>query len=98
MRIRLLCLAVVGAAVVSVSLAQTSAEARPRGWQCGYKVIPIAGPLFYETGPYYYACYGRNLKETRARARATCRRLANCMTGACLPLDYAPRRSCQREP
>jgi len=96
MRMRSQWVAAVGAVMIAMSFAQ-NAEAGPQGWKCSYKVVPIVGPLFYDTGPYYYACYGRRLRETRARARARCRRLANCTTGACLPLDYKPRRSCERD-
>lgn len=96
MRIGSCWLVAVGAAMVVMSVTQT-ADAGPRGWKCSYKIVPIVGPFFYDTGPYYYACYGRRLRETRARARARCRRLANCTTGACLPLDYTPRRSCERD-
>lgn len=74
------------------------AEAKPRGWKCAYTDHPLnIGPTRLRLGPYYYACYGRGLKQTRARARARCRRLPSCNTGACLPLDYVPRPACGRE-
>lgn len=73
-------------------------EAKPRGWKCGYTDHPLnVGPVRLRRGPYYYACYGRGLRETRSRARARCRRLPSCNPGACLPLDYAPRAACGRE-
>ncbi len=85
------------AAVFAALLGQGSAEAAPKGWKCSYKIVPIAGPFFRDTGPYYYACFGRDLRETRARARARCRQLPSCSTGACLPLEYTPRSSCERD-
>lgn len=88
----------VAAALLATTLLHTGAEAQPRGWQCNYKVTPIVGLRRYDFGPYYYACYGRNLAETRARARARCSQMSSCDTGACLPLNYTPDRMCQREP
>mgnify|MGYP001818685012 CR=1 FL=1 len=85
------------AAVFAALLGQGRAEAAPKGWKCSYKIVPIAGPFFRDTGPSYYACFGRDLRETRARARARCRQLPSSSTGACLPLEYTPRSSCERD-
>jgi hypothetical protein len=98
MRIRSPLLAA-GAAVLAMAIPHGGAQAAPKGWQCGYSVTPIVGgPFLSDSGPYYFACYGRSLKETRARARADCRRRRSCQTGACLPLDFTPGRTCDREP
>ena len=100
MRIGLIKLAVGGSALFAALvtlLGEGGAEAAPKGWKCSYKITPIRGPFFYDTGPYYYACYGPALRETRARARARCSRLSRCTTGACLPLEYTPRRTCERD-
>lgn len=97
MRIRSRLMAAAGVAMIAMTVAQAGAQAAPKGWKCSYKVEPIAGPFLRDTGPYYYACYGPSLNETRAQARARCGRLANCTTGACLPLDYTPRRECGRD-
>lgn len=85
-------------ALVLALLTPRSAVAEPKGWKCSYKVEPLSGgPFMLDTGPYYYACFGRNLRETRARARARCRELPWCTTGACLPLDFTPRSSCEQD-
>ena len=97
MRNRSLLLRVAGTVLLATAFPLGSAQAAPKGWQCGYSVLPIVGSFFRDTGPYYYACYGRSLKEARALARADCRRRHSCQTGACLPLDYTPRKSCERE-
>lgn len=86
------------AALLAGLFLPSGAEAKLRGWKCSYSDHPLhIGPARYRRGPYFYACYGLSLRETRARARARCRRLSSCNTGACLPLDHTPRRVCGRE-
>ena len=89
MQIRYSLMAIAGAAMLAMTI---SAQASPRGWQCGYAVNPRGIYL-----PIYFTCYGKNLRETKARARAECRRLPSCLPSACLPLDYTPRRTCGRD-
>ena len=84
--------------LLSAVLLPGSAQAKPRGWKCSYAATPVLiGPFRYDSGPYYYACYGRNLRRTRADARVQCRRRHSCETGACLPLDYTPSSRCERD-
>ena len=97
MQARSILLAATGAAMLATAFAQGTAHAAPKGWRCGYAVTPIVGPFFNDRGPFYYACFGKSLSETRARARADCRRRPSCVTGACLPLDFTPRSTCGRE-
>ncbi|MFY0615072.1 MAG: hypothetical protein JXQ99_26315 [Hyphomicrobiaceae bacterium] len=86
------------AALLAAVLLPGIVHAKPRGWKCSYAVTPIiGGPFRYDSGPYYYACYGRSLRRTRARARAQCRRRHACETGACLPLDDTPSSRCERD-
>lgn len=86
-----------GTTLLVVAFFDISVNAAPKGWKCSYSVTPIVGPLFYDAGPYYYACYGRSLRATRARARADCRRRSSCETGACIPLSFFPGRYCERD-
>ena len=98
MRVQLSLFAAAGVVLLAMTFLPGSALAAPKGWKCSYAVRPLSiGSRRYDHGPYYYACYGRRLSETRARARAQCRRRASCDTGACLPLDYRPDRTCGRE-
>ena len=85
-------LAATVAAMLVVAPLNGSAFAAPKGWKCGYAIAPISN-----RPPIYYACYGTSLTETRARARAECGRLTRCNTGACLPLEFTPQRTCGRE-
>jgi hypothetical protein len=85
-------LAVAGATMLAMAFLQGSAQAAPKGWQCGYASQPR--PIY---SPVYFTCYGKSLSETKARARAECRRLSSCEASACLPLDSTPRRRCERE-
>ena len=85
-------LAVAGLATLVMAFQHGSAQAAPKGWKCSYAIAPVRN-----RAPIYYACYGKSLSETRARARAECRRLNSCDTGACLPLEFTPRRTCGRE-
>ena len=91
-------LAAIAATTFAIVMQQAGAQAAPRGWKCEYSVTPIGiGPYRRYSRNYLYACYGRSLRKTRARARRRCRRLASCVTGACFPLDFRPRRRCERE-
>jgi len=92
MKNRTLLLAPAIALMLNLTSLQASAQASPRGWQCSYSIAPRLN-----RSPIYFACFGRSLKETRARARADCNRRASCNTGACLPLNYTPRQTCGRE-
>lgn len=69
------------------------ASAQPAGWQCSYAITP----LHHNSRKIYYACYGSQLRRTRARARAECSGLFRCITGACIPLNYTPEPYCRRE-
>jgi hypothetical protein len=80
-----------GAAVLAMTFLLGSAQAAPKGWQCGYTVDPRR-----DYSPVYFTCYGKSMSEAKARARAQCRRLPSCVTNACIPLDFTPRRKCER--
>ena len=67
------------------------AQAGPKGWSCQYRILE--GPRLT---PRLYNCYGRSLNSTRAQAKARCSGNPYCIPGACWPLDYAPRNSCER--
>ena len=96
MRIGLALCATASAMMLVFAWLQGGAEAAPKGWKCDYSVSPIGFGPFGDTQTYFYSCYGRNLSETRARARGRCSRLPSCNTGACVPLNYTPRQSCDR--
>ena len=96
MRILMMSLAL-GALALGGFAISTEAEARPQGWRCNF--AQTAYTLRHRRDiRLTYACYGRSLRETRARARRACRRLSNCLTGACQPLNYRTRHYCSREP
>jgi hypothetical protein len=92
MRTRYSLLAVAGATMLAMTIPHGGAQAAPKGWQCGYAVQPR--PIY---SPVYFTCYGKSLSETKARARAKCRRLVSCVANACLPLDFTLRRKCERD-
>ena len=92
MRIRSPLLAA-GATMFAMAFLHGSAQAAPKVWECGYAVVPYSRNMM----KFYYSCSGKSFTETKARARAQCRRLNNCTLGACLPLDFTPRRTCGRE-
>ena len=79
--------------MLAMTLPHRGAQAEPPGWKCSYGVTPA----YLRGSRIFYACYGKSLSETRARARAQCRRLDSCETGACIPLEYPPRPSCGRD-
>lgn len=81
--------------VLAVGMQPGAAEAEPSGWRCQYSIY---GPFDRRRGPVTYNCYGASLTETRARMKARCRALDayDCQAGACLPLQFAPARSCER--
>ncbi len=98
MRTRFTILATATAMVLGLVALCGSAQAAPRGWKCSFSSAPIGvGPFGRHSRTYYYACYGKSLGETRARARRQCRRIYSCVTGACFPLDFTPARRCERE-
>ena len=68
-----------------------SAQGEPRGWRCEYRIFEGTSD-----SPRLYNCYGTHLTNTRARAKARCRGNPLCNPGACLPLHFAPRHSCER--
>lgn len=82
-----------GATMFATAFLHGGALASPKGWECSYAIDPYRRTM----SKIYYSCSGASLTETRARARWQCRRLNNCITGACLPLDFTPRRTCGRE-
>ena len=82
-----------GAAMLALAFMQGGAHAAPQGWKCSYGITPP----YLRGSKIYYSCFGKNLNETRARARAQCSRLNDCETGACIPLNYTPRPSCGRD-
>jgi hypothetical protein len=92
MRTRYSLTAVAGATMLAMAIPHGGAQAAPKGWQCGDAVNPRG---IYS--PIYFTCYGKSLSETKARARAECRRLSSCVTNACLPLDFTPRMKCERD-
>lgn len=69
-----------------------SAHAEPKGWRCEYRVYSPN----YRRGPRLFNCYGRSLRETRARTKARCGNSPRCIVGACLPLEFAVGSSCER--
>ena len=79
---------------VSGALWPSASMAAPQGWECSYSVTPLGGRF---TSTIFYSCSGRNLPETRARARSQCNSLPFCVTGACIPLNHSPRGGCRRE-
>ena len=97
MRSRSTLLAIAGAAMVAGVLLHSGAQAAPRGWKCDFSERSSGIGPYGRSRTYFYSCYGRSLRETRARARRYCRRLFSCVTGACLPLDFTPRRTCGRD-
>jgi hypothetical protein len=87
MRIRSSLLTAGGAAFLVAALLHGGAQAAPEGWKCSYGTTPP----YLRGSKIYYSCSGKSLSETRARARAQCRRLDDCEVGACIPLDYVLR-------
>ena len=83
-------------AALAMAFLPGSAQAGPPGWECSYSVTTI-GLGRYGGRTYWYACSGRSLRATRARARSRCRRLHRCITGACIPLSFTPRSYCGRQ-
>ncbi len=77
--------------VLAIVIQQGNAQAEPKGWRCEYRVYSPT----YRSGPRLYNCYGTNLRNTRARTKARCGNSPRCNVGACLPLDFAPRNSCE---
>ena len=80
-------------AACAMALTVSGAKAGPPGWECSYATFPF----LRSRSKIYYSCTGTSLSETRARARAQCRRLNHCALGACIPLNFSPRRSCGKE-
>jgi hypothetical protein len=66
-------------------------QAEPKGWRCEYRIFEGTAE-----SPRLYNCYGAHLDNTRARTKGRCVVNALCNAGACLPLDFAPRTSCER--
>jgi hypothetical protein len=66
-------------------------QSEPKGWRCEYRINEGQSD-----GPTIYNCYGASLHNTRARTKYRCVVNALCNAGACLPLDFAPARSCQK--
>jgi hypothetical protein len=81
-----------GIVVLAMTVLNGGAQAAPQGWKCSYGITPP----YLRGSKIYYSCFGKDLTETRARARVQCRRLNDCETGACIPLNFTPRRSCGR--
>lgn len=75
---------------IVVSIQHGYAQSEPKGWRCEYRIDDGT-----RSSPRIFNCYGTNLNDTRARAKARCTGNPYCNAGACLPLDRAPGNSCQ---
>lgn len=98
MRILTIVLALCAIAHGNLALSTTVNAQQPSGWQCLYEESIYGGWGRNSLAPRNYACYGRTLRQTKARARQACNRLTNCVAGPCYPLEYRPRHYCSREP
>jgi hypothetical protein len=76
---------------VAIPIQHGNAQGEPKGWRCEYRIDDGT-----RSSPRLYNCFGTNLNDTRARAKARCAGNPYCNAGACLPLDRVPGNSCQR--
>lgn len=78
--------------LVFAMVAQHGSAQAAAGWRCEYAIETFGR----NSRELVFSCYGKNLSDTRARARSRCRGLPRCQPGACLPINYSPRSSYER--